>query len=184
MIAAGKVIELVPKTRKKHAGGRPRACNSRVRATILDVARTGAHRNVIAASAGISLRTLTRFLQVCENALEKRDDGRRLTKEEEEFCQFCLDFHRSEIAVEIALLQVVRKAAESSPRAALAFLERRWPERWARRRVVQVVRADGIDCDDDDFDRPRRRRKSSAHATRVPLYTREELEAELKRRGL
>lgn len=184
MEAARKIIELAPRRRKKHAGGRPRACDARVRAKILEVARTGAHRNVIASLAGISLRTLNRFLQDCENALEKRDSGRRLTKEEAEFCQFCLDFHKSEIEVEIALLKLVREAAMSSPRAALAFLERRYPERWGRRRIVQVISTNELGEADDDY-RPRRRRKAApASGDCTCAATRELIQTELARRAV
>lgn len=142
MANAEKVVELTPRSRRKHAGGRPRACTPRVQATILEIAATGAHRSVVAASAGISLRTLNRFLQLAETARHKKESGRRLTKDEEEFCQFCLDFHKSEAAMQIALVAVVRKAAETNWRAALTFLERRWPERWGRRRIVQIVTTD------------------------------------------
>jgi len=179
---AGKVVELAPVQRQKHAGGRPRACNARVRAQILEVACTGAHRSTIAALVGISTRTLNRFLQECDDALEKRDRGCRLSKDEIEFCQFCLDFHKSEVAVEVALLEVVWQAAESSPRAALAFLERRWPERWARRRIVQIVAPNELDEPDDE--RPSRRKRAAPAADNMSAVTRELVRVEFARRGL
>jgi site-specific DNA recombinase len=69
----------------------------------------------MAVSAGISLRTLNRFLNLAEKALEKREAGRRLTIEEEEFCQFCLDFHKAEIAVEKQLVEVILTAEDLAP---------------------------------------------------------------------
>lgn len=186
-MATKKVVELAVRTRAKHRGGRPRACDARVRAIVLDVARTGAHRCVMAALAGISLRTLNRFLQLCENALEKMENGCRLTKEEEEFCQFCLDFHKSEVAAEIALLEVALNGAKANPRTALAFLERRWPERWARRRLVPLITLDEGEWPGDTGEsRPKHRARASkgSDGQGVDSLTRELIEAELARRGV
>jgi AcrR family transcriptional regulator len=135
----GGAVSITVAKSQRHAGGRPRACTPRVKEILLDTARTGAHRSTIAETAGISPRTLNRFLRSGEAALEKRESGRRLTAEEEEFCQFCLDFRKAEIAVERRLVEVVLTAARSNWRAALAFLERRYPKHWARRPVVQHV---------------------------------------------
>ncbi|HYC01427.1 MAG TPA: hypothetical protein VEC57_20000 [Candidatus Limnocylindrales bacterium] len=93
----------------------------------------------MAASAGISLRTLNRFLKVAEKAVKKRESGHRLTHEEQEFCQFCLDFHKAEFTVERA-----RRGCAEGSEVELAGglgLERRYRKLWGRRRIVEQVRA-------------------------------------------
>jgi hypothetical protein len=168
MGSAANVPKSTSTRSKKHAGGRPRACNRRVQAMILRVARSGIPHPAIAAYVGISPRTLHRFLQLAGNALEKRDLGCRLSKAEKELCEFCLDFHEIEANVEIAALGVVMSAIRGGDwRAALTFLERRYPERWARRRIRATAEPD-----------------EPVRATEPPAeMTREQLKAELARRG-
>ncbi|MBI5504536.1 MAG: hypothetical protein HY899_07020 [Deltaproteobacteria bacterium] len=179
MEAAQNVPVTAPTTaRKARLGGRPRACTPLVQAAILRVARSGMPRKVIAAYAGISPRTLHRFLRLAEESREKRDRGRRLTEAEKELCQFCLDFHKAEADLETTAVRAITSAAWAGDwRAALAFLERRFPERWARRRIRQTVPAE------EEGARPPAR-PALANGRRPRELPREELKAELARRGL
>jgi len=133
---------------------------------------------VIAAYAGISPRTLHRFIRLAEESREKRDRGRRLTKAEKKLSQFCLDFHQAEADLEMTAVRAITSAAWAGDwRAALASLERRFPERWARRRVRGTVPAE------EDGKRPPTG-AALANRRRRPETTREELKTELTRRGL
>lgn len=147
---------------------------------MIENARLGLHRRTIAALVGVSLRTMQRLLNDAESALEKHNRGRRLTKREEEFCHFCREYRHAEIEPEITAVRVV-VAAASEPgnwKAALAFLERRYPSRWAKRRIPWDA---PFTMDEDEW--PPRRKRQPKPAKRA-LYTRKELVAELQRLGL
>lgn len=143
--------------------GRPRVITKDIEARLIQAAGTGQHLGRIASACGISARTLNRYLQLAEKALEKHDRGRRLTKAEKELCQFCRAFQEAEAGPENVALGIVTKGLEDARKAmqdpnskpaaraaavddAYRFLEHRYPQRWGRRTVVANESAvDGTD---------------------------------------
>ncbi len=89
-----------------------------------------------AAVAGVARSTLHEWLRRGEIDLKagKRTIAAQLKK----------DFDAASATAELNLLTIVDKAAPNDWKAAAFKLERRWPDRWARRQVLSVTRDDGI----------------------------------------
>lgn len=86
---------------------------------LLEAIRAGATRKAAALHAGIDEATLYRWME--RNA------------------SFASLLTRAEGESEVALVGIIRKAAELDWRAAAHLLERRWPETWGRRDRVDVT---------------------------------------------
>jgi len=85
---------------------------------ILEAVGAGATLRAAAAAAGIDESTLWRWQQ--RNAA------------------FAKDLHAREAESEVVLVAIIRRAAETDWRAAMALLERRWPDTWGRRDRVDL----------------------------------------------
>lgn len=102
-------------------GGRPSALTPEVRKKIVDALRVGVSRSAAAGLAGISHRTLA-------DACKRTDDV-------EPFASFRADVEAAEATAQARLSGGLFKAALEDPKLAQWYLERRWPEEWARRTV-------------------------------------------------
>lgn len=102
-------------------GGRPSALTPEVRKKILDALRVGASRPAAAGLAGISARTLRDWMA-------KSDDV-------EPLASFRVAVEAAEATAQARLSGGIFKAALEDPKLAQWYLERRWPEEWARRTV-------------------------------------------------
>ena len=100
-------------------GGRPTALTPEVARKILRAVRAGAHRGIAAQYAGVTRETLSRWL-------------RRPGEPYETFSRL-LD--QAEAEIEVNLVSLITESQD--PRVALKFLERRFPQRWARVTVVR-----------------------------------------------
>jgi transposase len=100
---------------------RPSKLTDEVEARICDALRLGYPHEAAAAAAGITARTYYSWKSKGE-----KGDGDR-------YVQFLHAAKKAEAEGEGALVLDVRKWAAKDWRAAMTLLERRWPERWARR---------------------------------------------------
>lgn len=110
---------------------------------MLDATRRGGHRATAAAMAGISKETLYKALAWGRHYAEQEDAGRRLTRGERQLAEFADAMQRQTGAAELyAVDTILGEVAKGNWVAAMTYLERRFPDRWARR---QVIRHEGDD---------------------------------------
>jgi len=98
--------------------------------------RRGCYFKTACALAGISERTGWRWMARGAKDLHEGREG-------SEFCQFCQSVKRAEAEAEVRMVKIIRDAALRDWRAAAVFLERRFPNRWGRRRAVAIARDRG-----------------------------------------
>lgn len=118
---------------------RPSKLTPELQERILQAIRGGNFREVAAQWAGIAPETLSRWLA--------RPESRFVT-----FRQAVLE---AEQQAEIRAVALILKAAETDPRNAQWWLERKFPERWGRRERVDVelyirTRAMALGLDQDE----------------------------------
>lgn len=101
--------------------GRPSKLNDEVEARICEALELGYPHEAAAAYAGISARAFYNWKAKGEKAQRGR------------YVQFVQAVKKAEAMGEGALVHVVRTAALRDWKAAMTMLERRWPQRWARR---------------------------------------------------
>lgn len=107
-----------------------------VRRKIVDAIRAGNHANVAARLAGISESTFYRWMQRGEDE----------TEADPRFCKFWESVKKAEAEAEDAMVKVIVKAATGgSWVAAMAYLERKFPERWRRRKEIAETPKDADD---------------------------------------
>lgn len=87
---------------------------------VLTALRAGNYSYIAAEYAGISERTLRRWLQMGQEA--KRGQYR----------EFWLAVQKAERDAEVRAVAMMHKHMDEHWQAAMAYLERRYPERWAR----------------------------------------------------
>jgi transposase len=124
------------------AVGRPDKLTDELKARLLEAVRAGVPVEVAAEYAGISRSTYYRWLSLAE--------------EDDRFRAFRDEVRTAEAEAEVHATATLRKAMGDDWRAALAYLERRHPERWGRRRAEELTRkrrrwgerADDIDVSD------------------------------------
>jgi transposase len=85
---------------------------------LLQAIRAGNTRRAAAAYAGISDDSLERWAKRCAD--------------------FADALTRAEAESEVALVAIVRQAASQDWRAAMAILERRWPDSWGKREKLDL----------------------------------------------
>jgi hypothetical protein len=88
---------------------------------VCEALRAGYSHEAAAAHAGISVRTFYAWRSKGE-----QNKGRA-------YVQFLQNTEKAEAQGEGSLILLVRQAAATSWQAAMTLLERRWPQRWARR---------------------------------------------------
>jgi transposase len=108
--------------------GRPSSLTDEVERKLCDALRAGNHLEVAARYAGVSRSTLHRWLALAD---QQQPADPRLE-------QFREAVEKAQADAEVHAVGVVRRAiAQGEWRAALAYLERRHPQRWRRREQVQ-----------------------------------------------
>jgi hypothetical protein len=117
------------------------------RNTILLSIRAGAPIEAALSFAGVSRST---FYQWLRNGAKDRAENRNTTR----YAVFHRDYEEALGACEVRLSKIVSEAAKDDWKAAMTMLERKWPERWARRSVVQVKGSDSelIEAQEMDLD--------------------------------
>ena len=100
---------------------RPTKLTPEIQARIVTAIRAGNYAGPAARSAGISEPTYYRWLE------------RGANEEQGIYREFHDAVRRAEADAEVHAIVVIRKGMERDWRAALAYVERRYPERWRRR---------------------------------------------------
>lgn len=103
-------------------GGRETKLTPQLALRILNTIREGSYRDVAAQAAGVRPETLSRWLH----------------REGEPYKTFSREVECAEADAERLMVRVVTKAAKKDARYAVAFLERKFPERWARALAPQT----------------------------------------------
>ena len=141
-----------PKRRKtRPAVGRPtKALDDNLRDQILNLIRLGVPQEVAARRFNLAPSTLFRWLKQGRDALDALDvdypTAAQITDPVKRiYAEFseAVDAARAEAEVDMTLL--VRRAAVTDVKAAMWWLDRAHPERWAQRQTTRLEGADGGD---------------------------------------
>lgn len=111
--------------------GRPTVLTDELRETVKQLLASGASLEAAALSAGVSRRTFSRWNAIAREAEEKLDRDEPLTEREVECLEFLNTAEEARATLKVRLLASLQKGAQSDWRAALAMLERLWPEEFA-----------------------------------------------------
>lgn len=103
-----------------HAGGRPSKLTPETREKLLSAIRLGNYRETACAYAGIDPHTLGRWMKRGER--EQRG----------EYWELCALIKDAEASAEMVSVARIRAASADTWQAAAWYLERKFPERWAR----------------------------------------------------
>lgn len=106
---------------------RPTKLTSELQTRIVQAIRAGNYADAAARSAGISPSTYYRWLERGERAASGAHR------------EFRDAVKRAEADAEVHAVAIVRKAMAEDWRAAMAYLERRYPERWRRRETTELT---------------------------------------------
>jgi transposase len=110
----------------KKGPGRPAKLKPDVVGRIVEAVGVGMFRRDAARYAGIGRSTLYRWLE--------RGQADEAAGLETDFHDLWARVSRAEAVAEVRMVATLTKAAERDWRAAVSFLERRYPERWGRTR--------------------------------------------------
>ncbi len=120
--------------------GRPSKLTKGVADKICRALRIGAFMECAVSVGGVGRSTVYTWLRTGEEDIKKK---RRTIA-----AKFKREFDKASAEAEFRKLQVIDNAAmrEGDPdwKAAAWMLERKWPDRWARRQVLSVTRDDGV----------------------------------------
>ena len=111
--------------------GRPTKLSDEVRERIVQAIRAGNYADAAAQSAGISPSTYYRWMARGEQEASGA------------FHAFREAVVRAEAEAEVHAVAIVRRAMGDDWRAAVAYLERRYPARWRRRQTTELTGPDG-----------------------------------------
>jgi hypothetical protein len=137
-----------PKTKAQNAVGRPTSLTADVEERIISAVKGGSYLDDAAAYAGISERTLFRWVQKGKEALNLQEMGIDVTDEEQRYGQFCQSLQRARSEASIRNLTLIQRAAqEGTWQAAAWYLERTNPKKWGRKDTFEI---EGVDKDTPD----------------------------------
>lgn len=111
--------------KKKKTGGRTTKLTPEVLEKIVAAIRAGNYAVVAAAFAGISERTYYRWMH------RGREEKKGI------YWQFCQAVEKAESEAEVRAVAIIQKHMETNWQAAMTYLERKYPDRWARRTRVE-----------------------------------------------
>lgn len=101
---------------------------------ILVQLRRGCHLETAFALANVPGTTYRSWMMQARTSLDKAEKGERVTERQKQLIKFFVEVERAQAEAEVRAVSNVHQAASTgSWQAALAFLERRYPERWAKR---------------------------------------------------
>lgn len=108
------------------------------RALILTYLRRGSHLETAFASAGVPASTYRSWMIRANEAVTQAEQGIRISQARKELILFLSDVEMAQAQFEQSMLDVVAGAAHAGTyTAALALLERRFPDRWQKREENQ-----------------------------------------------
>jgi hypothetical protein len=117
----------------KRFGKRRVRLTQQVKDAILIQLRRGSHLETAFAYARIPGSTYRSWIAQARDALSDAEKGARLSQRKTELIRFFAEVEEAQAVAEVRAVSNVHDAAmRGSWQAALAFLERRFPERWAK----------------------------------------------------
>ena len=115
----------------KRGPGRPTALTPKVQEQIKKLLSSGATVETAAVAAGVTRNTVQVWLRLGREAEAKLDAGESLTAREVELLEFLNSEQEARAHLKVRLMTALQKGAQEDWRAALAMLERLWPEEFA-----------------------------------------------------
>lgn len=107
---------------------------------LVEAIRRGNYRDQAASLAGISRKTLLRWLQE-----GRREEEQDVPDKEARYRAFYLDVVRAEAEFEDEMIVTITNSAKANPQnwaAAMTILERKYPQRYGRRDALQIEGGD------------------------------------------
>ena len=111
---------------------RPSECTSELRDRVAQLVRAGNYPERAAVAAGVSARTYYRWMERGSKAEYVSEEGRRVRDSERPYWQFWQALTRAEAESEALAVGTLMKVMPHTPTAVVAWLERRFGERWSR----------------------------------------------------
>lgn len=116
---------------QKNKGGRPSSMTPEIRAKLLEALRGGNYRGVACQWAGVDDSTLRRWMR------------KGLDEPDSEWAKFREEVIEAEQSAEVRAVALIMRGAESDPKHAQWWLERKFPERWGRKDRLALTGRDG-----------------------------------------
>ena len=98
--------------------------------------KIGCYAKAVADAVGIHRATYYRWLKRGKRALKLAEEGKKITKDEKIYRDFCGAVRQADAEGEVTLTAFVFNQAKDDWRAAMELLARKWPEEWARKEYV------------------------------------------------
>jgi transposase len=111
---------------------RPSECTSELRDRVAQLVRAGNYPERAAVAAGVSARTYYRWMERGSQAQYLSEEGRTVRASERPYWQFWQALTRAEAESEALAVGTLMKAMPHATTAVVAWLERRFGERWSR----------------------------------------------------
>ncbi len=123
--------------KKKRRAGRPTKWNEETQAKIVQAIRAGNYIETASAFAGINKSTLYAWLKRGEREKQRvaKNPRNRIRKSEQHFVTFSNAVEKALAEAEVRDVAIIGKAAEEQWQAAAWRLERKFPDRWGRRKL-------------------------------------------------
>lgn len=117
-----------------------RKLNAEVHEIIVESVRGGSFQSIAAQQAGISPTTFRKWMERGEMEEARIAEGFSPHEDEAIFLHFKKDVEAARAEAEIESVKMVRMAARNGTwQAAAWYLERSFPQRWARNRIEEVT---------------------------------------------
>lgn len=132
--------------------GRPIKLDDEIQNRIVTAIRAGNYIETAAAYAGINKSTLYSWLKRGERERQRvaKNPRARVTQKERPFVEFSNAVERALAEAEIRDVAVIGKAAEEQWQAAAWRLERKFPERWGRKKLdIDIAHSGQVEVKSD-----------------------------------
>jgi hypothetical protein len=103
---------------------------------IVDMIRLGSYAAVAATACGIGESTFYQWTKRGREA-EWNDDGTLANQDDRPYVEFAEAVKEAEAAAEVQSVGTIRQAGQQSWQAAAWYLERKYPDRWARKDTLR-----------------------------------------------
>jgi len=116
--------------------------NEKVHESIVSSIKSGSFQTVAAQRAGIAISTFRSWMERGEMELARIEEGFPSDAEEEKYLRFKQDVDVARATAEVEAVKMVRMSAASGTwQAAAWYLERSFPQRWARNREEEAPKS-------------------------------------------
>jgi hypothetical protein len=128
-----------PKKRRYEHPGRPTKLTEGLARTICKLIRQGNWKKTVAAYCGITAATMLEWVRRGKEVIKDQEKGKDCTAEEQLFARFAADYERALAVSEVRALGALRNFGKTTWQTLAWFLERRFPQRWAKREFQDVT---------------------------------------------